>query len=118
MDEIKFCFDQSLISIEQRSQLSSQIIEEIKNIQWATEMGYDDVRGSVNLPIDDKAAEQVLALVDEKNKLDPRYIVVIGIGGSNLGTLAVFEAILGKKHNLKTNQKKILFADTVDSDLI
>lgn len=118
MDEIKFCFDRSLISKEQRHQLSSQIIEEIKNIQWATEMGYDDVRASVNLPMDEKAAEQVLDLVDEKNKLDPRYIVVVGIGGSNLGTLAVFEAILGKKHNLKTNQKKILFADTVDSDLI
>lgn len=118
MNQIEFHFDQSLISKEQRYQLSSKLIEEIKNIRCATEMEYEDDRASVNLAVDDNALQNVKALVEEKNKLNPSYIIVIGIGGSNLGTLAVFEAILGKKHNLKTKEKKILFADTVDSDLI
>ncbi|HMA83283.1 MAG TPA: hypothetical protein VKP59_03550 [Candidatus Thermoplasmatota archaeon] len=118
MKQLEFHFDQSLISQEKRHQLSSKILEEIKKIHQATEKVYDDDRASVNLPVDDDALQNVLNLIGEKNKLDPRYIVVVGIGGSNLGALAVFEALLGKKHNLKSKEKKILFADTVDSDLI
>ena len=46
------------------------------------------------------------------------YIIVIGIGGSNLGTIAVFESVKGKLHNQLTDKTKILFADTVDSDTL
>jgi glucose-6-phosphate isomerase len=118
MKQLEFHFDHSLISEEQRKQCSDQILEEIKKIKLATEKQYEDDRASVNLPVDSDALQCVLNLVKEKNKLNPRYVVVVGIGGSNLGTLAVFDAILGKKHNLKTNDRKMLFADTVDSDLI
>ena len=41
-----------------------------------------------------------------------------GIGGSNLGAKAVQEAVLGKLHNQKTSDTKILFAETTDSDHI
>lgn len=41
-------------------------------------------------------------------------LVVVGIGGSNLGTLAVAEALLGKE-GLRTGHKKLFFLDTVDS---
>ncbi|MEE8565239.1 MAG: hypothetical protein V3S79_02510, partial [Candidatus Thermoplasmatota archaeon] len=37
-------------------------------------------------------------------------------GGSNLGTLAIQEALLGKYYNLKDSNIKIFYADTVDSD--
>ena len=118
MKQLEFHFDHSIVSDEQKNQLTSQILEEIKKIRQATEKEYDDNRASVNLPVDTASSQNVLNLIKEKNKLDPRYIVVVGIGGSNLGTLAVFEALLGKKHNLKSKGKKLLFADTVDSDLI
>lgn len=118
MKQLEFHFDHSLISEEQRKQCSDQILEEIKKIKLATEKEYEDDQASVNLPVDSDALQCVLNLVKEKNRLNPRYVVVVGIGGSNLGTLAVFDAILGKKHNLKTNERKMLFADTVDSDLI
>jgi glucose-6-phosphate isomerase len=118
MNQIDFCFDYSLVTQEQRENVFPLILEEIKNIQQATGLRYEDVRASVNLPVDDNAVQHVLSVVEEKKKLKPRFIVVVGIGGSNLGSLAVFEAILGKKYNLKTKEKKILFADTVDSDLI
>lgn len=42
----------------------------------------------------------------------PEHLVIIGIGGSNLGTQAVHEAILGKNH------PNVHYADTVDSDNI
>jgi glucose-6-phosphate isomerase len=118
MNQIEFNFNQSQVSTKQKDQLKFQLLEEIKNIKKATEKGYDDDHASINLPKDNNALQQVLQVIEEKNRLNPTYVVVVGIGGSNLGTLAVFEAIYGKKHNLKTNQKKILFADTVDSDLL
>jgi glucose-6-phosphate isomerase len=49
-------------------------------------------------------------------QLKPVYLIVVGIGGSNLGTLAVQEAVLGKLHNQLTASTKVLYADTVDSD--
>lgn len=39
-------------------------------------------------------------------------------GGSNLGTIAVQEAVLGKLYNQLTTATKVLYADTVDSDSI
>ncbi len=62
--------------------------------------------------------EKVKVLVKEKLTLDPAYLIVAGIGGSNLGTIAVQEAVLGKLYNQLNPRIKILYADTVDSDLI
>lgn len=118
MDQIEFNFDQSHISTEQKDHYLSHLFKGIKTIQEATEHGYDTDYASINLPLDAEALKKVLNVIHEKNKLNPTHIIVVGIGGSNLGTLAVYEALLGKKHNVKTKQKKILFADTVDSDLI
>ncbi len=118
MNQIEFYFENSKITQEQRSQLSAQLIIELNKMKKALEQGYDDDRASLNLPGDTSSLQKVMALVEEKNKLHPRYVIVVGIGGSNLGSLAVFDAILGKKYNLQNNEKKILFADTVDSDLV
>jgi len=118
MNQIEFCFQNSKITQEQRNQLSAQLIIELNKMKKALEQGYEDDRASLNLPVDTSSLQKVMALVEEKNKLHPRYVIVVGIGGSNLGSLAVFDAILGKKYNLQDNEKKILFADTVDSDLV
>lgn len=118
MNKIEFSFKNSRISEEQQNELSPFFNDELNNMKKAIEEGYEDVRASLNLPVDASTIKKVLTLVEEKNKLQPRHIIVVGIGGSNLGCLAVFDAILGKKLNLQDNEKKILFADTVDSDLI
>jgi glucose-6-phosphate isomerase len=44
--------------------------------------------------------------------------LVVGIGGSNLGTIAVQEAVLGKLYNQLNPAIKVLYADTVDTDYI
>ncbi len=84
----------------------------------AVNLQYEDDRASINLPDDKQALKKVKTLIDEKKKLKPRYLVVIGIGGSNLGTMAVQEAVLGKLYNQLNPDIKVLYADTVDSDLI
>ncbi len=42
-----------------------------------------------------------------------RYVVVIGIGGSNLGTMAVYDALFGRLDALRERSPKMLFLDTV-----
>ncbi len=59
---------------------------------------------------DDKMLHIVEAAITMKKRLNPQLIVVVGIGGSNLGTMAVQEALLG--------HAPILYADTVDPDAL
>lgn len=74
---------------------------------------------SINDTLKDKyCLKQVKKIIAEKKKLKPKYIVVIGIGGSNLGTKAIEEALLGNLYNETTEKTKILYADTTDSNYI
>ncbi len=51
------------------------------------------------------------------NKLnDATTLVLIGIGGSNLGTMAVLEGKFGLLKNIESKKKLVLFADTVDQN--
>ena len=92
--------------------LSSEIIA-MNKASWR---GYDDDRASINLPADITYLKKSLALAKKYKNVS--CVVVAGIGGSNLGTMAVCDAIFGKFHNLlpKRSSPKILFADTVDPD--
>lgn len=67
--------------------------------------------------IDDAAAvKHIRNTVEEKKMLNPAMLIVIGIGGSNLGTLAVQQALLGSLYNDADPALKIYYADTVDTD--
>jgi glucose-6-phosphate isomerase len=116
MDQLEL--DTSGTDFEAEEEMREEILEELDKLQRARETGYSDPRGCVNLPFDEEMREEVRKLVEEKRDLDPEYIVVVGIGGSNLGTVAVQEAVLGKLYNQKTSDTKILFAETTDSDHI
>jgi len=61
---------------------------------------------------------RVKQIVEDKSHLKPEYLVVVGTGGSNLGTIAVQEAVLGKLYNQLDPAVKVLYADTTDSDYI
>jgi glucose-6-phosphate isomerase len=43
-------------------------------------------------------------------------VVVVGIGGSSLGTKALHDAVNGYFHSKEEHQTKLLFVDTVDAD--
>ncbi|MCC7574647.1 hypothetical protein KO361_03580 [Candidatus Woesearchaeota archaeon] len=76
---------------------------------------YDSDFSSLLLPQDENILRDVSVLVKKKKKFSD--LIVIGIGGSNLGALAILEAVKGKNY-LLINNKKVFFADTVDSDNI
>jgi glucose-6-phosphate isomerase len=118
MNPIFFSYDNNLIPSEELAHTAEKLLEEIKRMNNAVALQYEDDRASINLPDDKQALKKIKMLVEEKKELKPSYLIVVGIGGSNLGTMAVQEAILGKLYNQLNPNIKVLYADTVDSDLI
>jgi glucose-6-phosphate isomerase len=106
----------SLNFINNLAKVGKKLEKEISNLKKASKLKYDTDYASINLPFDD--VSNVKKIVREKIRLKPEYIVLIGIGGSNLGAIAVFEAVLGKLYNQMSAKTKFLFLDTVDSDSV
>ncbi len=67
---------------------------------------------SLLLPSEEKFIRQSLSLA--KTCGPTSLTIVVGIGGSNLGTMAVSQACLGLHHNLLNPKSQIVFVDTVD----
>lgn len=67
-----------------------------------------------NLPADEATLQFIMQVADQKKSLKPSAIVVIGIGGSNLGTLAIAQALAPIEKSPTIPQ--LFFADTLDSD--
>jgi glucose-6-phosphate isomerase len=118
MREIEFLYSDSLISNNELDQLEKRLQSEIEQMNFAVNRGYDDDRASINLPDDKENLEKVKSYIKNKQELNPKYLIVVGIGGSNLGTIAVQETIFGKLYNQTNPKLKVLYADTVDSDQI
>ena len=99
---IVFKYDNCLIPKNKIFSTEKKLMPEIKKLE-----NYECVK----LPDENKILHVVEAAIAMKKKLRPQLIVVVGIGGSNLGTMAVQEALLGK-------HAPILYADTVDPDAL
>ena len=116
MAKLLFDFDNAGIYDEGLLQISSKLEPTINSlINVKKETAYRSPFSSLNLPFDFSIYKEVEALASAKKKLNPRALVVIGIGGSNLGAQAVYEAVYGKFGNADF---PLYFADTVDSDTI
>jgi glucose-6-phosphate isomerase len=62
---------------------------------------------------------QIYANIQQILKSKPSVYIIIGIGGSNLSTYAVYQALSGTLYNKSHNAScKVYFADTLDSILI
>ncbi|TET06134.1 hypothetical protein E3J79_02930 [Candidatus Dependentiae bacterium] len=119
MDILSFFYEKTcLIKHDELAIIGKQLESEIKRIQAARDKGYDSIYASINLPFDTALREQVIQMVMKKQKHKPSVLVVIGIGGSNLGTMAVHEALYGAFYNEQKPDTKVYYADTVDSDYI
>ncbi len=79
------------------------------------DFSYADDASSVALPFDPVFLKQSAGLAAKFKHIE--LVIVIGIGGSNLGAQAVFEAVKGKHCNL-FSKKKILWLDAIDADLL
>ncbi len=111
-------YSYSLIPVKDFMITAKQLQPEIKQLNAASKKMYSDEHASINLPFDTEAVEKIVECVKRKKQLNPKYLVVVGIGGSNLGTMALQEAVLGKIYNQLNPDIKVLYADTVDADKI
>tara|TARA_Y100000310_G_scaffold167136_1_gene166898 strand:+ start:7271 stop:8560 length:1290 start_codon:yes stop_codon:yes gene_type:complete len=116
MTGIKFSWKDSLVKKGEIKKLERKLLPEIEDMQEVELTEYNDDRSSINLPEDRGSLKRVKKLVGECLRLNPEYLVVVGIGGSNLGTMAVQEAVLGKMYNQLDSGLKVLYVDSVDSD--
>lgn len=97
-------------------ELGKSLIPEIERIQQAKNLMYETEYAFMNVIEDSDLIEKIKKITYEKRKLKPSLLLVIGIGGSNLGTLAIEQALYGLFYNDYNHELKIYFVDTVDSD--
>ena len=104
-------FDWSETTNTQKEQTSTinQLEEEIDKLKEAKKQEYDTPYASINLVDDKDQVKKVKALV--KKYSDINTLIVVGIGGSNLGAKAVYEATKGLLANEK-EKKRVYWADT------
>lgn len=76
---------------------------------------YQEYESSILLPGDQQLLAQVSELARQKAGSQLRYHIVVGIGGSNLGTKAIYDALHGAWDVLEPSRlPKLLFAETTN----
>ena len=80
---------------------------------------YNSDEASINLPADENLFDEVMKLRNEKATSELKYIVDIGIGGSNLGTKAIYDALFGAFDLYEPERfPKMIFADTTNPEIL
>lgn len=110
MNSLNLNFDNAKIPKKDLIQLGNKMKFLVSNLN---NKKFNQVRKIVSTPTQEEL-EIIKNLVKSKNSLKPEAIVVVGIGGSNLGTLAIDEGV--RRYFL--NKKEIFYADTVDPESI
>lgn len=87
-------------------------------MQQAKDAAYETDFALLHAPFDVAMQTQIKRVIAIKKALMPKIVVVIGIGGSNLGTMAVIQALFGCFYNEMLRDMRIFFADTVDADYV
>jgi glucose-6-phosphate isomerase len=114
--DISFDYKEScLIDADALQAMETILLPEIHRIYETRNNGYSTDYASINLPFDSELLKTIALTVKEKKSFCPTTLVVIGIGGSNLGTIAILEALRGKFYNEHHNIN-VYFVDTVDAD--
>ena len=120
MEGMKFSYDSSLVTKEQIETLSAPLLPYIDKLQSIADGGrYDANESSINLPFDEQMLQEVKDLKEKKVSGKLKYIIDIGIGGSNLGTKAIYDAKFGFFDLIQPKRfPKMIFADTNDPEYL
>lgn len=77
---------------------------------------FESPEASLCLATDTQGYTEVMDLVEKKKTSELKYVIVIGIGGSDLGTKAIYDALFGSIDQLVPDRHpKMFFLDTIDS---
>ena len=111
--QLKFTETAKLDSAE-LSKSADELVSYIEHLHKVVEAdNYNADEASINLPADENLFEEVMKLRNEMATSELKYIVDIGIGGSNLGTKAIYDALFGFFDVYEPDRyPKMIFADT------
>ncbi len=117
---MKFLYQNSLVSVEELTLEIAELESYLAKLRAVAKSGdYDSEESSINLANDPKVLKRVLEIKKEKVTRDLKYFIVIGIGGSNLGTKAIYDAIQGYFDLIEPERfPKMIFADTIDPEFL
>lgn len=99
-------------------------LEDYVNLVWKLAQGddtgfdYGYYESSINLSLDENFKSFLREKIKEKKNPELKYVIVVGIGGSNLGTMALYQALRGIDVFMHEGMAKIVFLDTVSPPLI
>lgn len=97
----------------------SEVAPYIARLQAVVEQGdYSSVEASVNLPFDEDLVSAVESFTDEFVTAQLRYVFLVGIGGSNLGTQAIYEALNYSREQLGQVVPRLIVLDTNSTVLL
>lgn len=105
-----------LLSQQDISKTIAKLESERLRIKEAMVQKYATDYASFYLPSDLELLKKIQHVIKDKRALRPTALVVIGIGGSNLGTLAVYQALAGMWANETPGALKVYYADTIAPD--
>jgi len=107
----------SRVSVDETVAGLADYTEHLRQVRAST--GYDAPESSLRLGDDQVLLEAVQALTKDKVTAKLKYHIVVGIGGSNLGTKAVYDALLGYADAAQPERfPKLLFAETTDPETL
>ena len=127
MKDIEFIYKDALVSRDEVKETAGVLTSYIGHLSDISKVGktapykidYNEAGSSINLPFDSSILEMVNDAVKKVDVKNLKYIIVVGIGGSNLGTKAVYDSLRGALDPFFANKTpKIIFADTNSPKLL
>jgi glucose-6-phosphate isomerase len=116
MNRFDLAFDGCTVGYEEIITTAEQCLPVIDKIIEARTLGYSTKFASINVPFDELLRTKVIKLVQEIHAYKPTMLIIVGIGGSNLGTKALSQALFGAR-GLRS-PLELLYVDTVDPDIV
>ncbi len=117
---MKFSLDNSNVPVNNLQDTARTLIPYLNRLQQVMEVkNYETDESSLNLPFDENLLAEVISLKERKVNSNLKYVIDVGIGGSNLGTKAIYDATWGAFDALQpARSPKIIFCDTTDPEFI
>ncbi|MBI4437647.1 hypothetical protein HY631_01715 [Candidatus Uhrbacteria bacterium] len=107
----------ALVPQEELAARAAGILEDAGRLKTLSQKtAYEDSESCLYLPFDEGVLRQVREAAAAVKTHTLQYVVVIGIGGSNLGAQAVYDAVAGSMNLLVDRLPKLLFLDTVSDE--
>jgi glucose-6-phosphate isomerase len=102
-------YENSLLSKDQIKRTGSLLYPYVRQLQEVAKLNdYSMDESSINLPFDENTLKEMYSVSKEYSLSAIKYLIIIGIGGSSLGTKAVLKAL--RKEN---REPEVLFLENI-----